>query len=78
MQLKRVLVPVDFSASSRKAVDYAVSLARQFGAEILLLHVVQPIIMTPLTEAVVIGELWMSKFERKRPDSLPYGGGKSV
>jgi universal stress protein A len=39
VSLKRVLVPVDFSAASRKAVQYAVAFAKQFNAEVLLLHV---------------------------------------
>ena len=47
LKLKRVLVPVDFSESSRKAVQYAVSFARQFDAEILLLHVVEPMPAPP-------------------------------
>jgi universal stress protein A len=40
--LKRILVPVDFSESSQKALQYAISFARQFKAEILLLHVADP------------------------------------
>lgn len=39
IKLRRILVPVDFSDSSRKALAYAASLGRQFSAQILLLHV---------------------------------------
>ncbi len=46
-RLGNILVPVDFSDCSDKAVEYAVSFARQFGARILLLHVVQPYIPAP-------------------------------
>lgn len=42
IQVKRILVPVDFSECANKALHYAVSFAKQFNAEILLLHVVQP------------------------------------
>lgn len=42
LSLKRILVPVDFSKCSESAVDYAVALAAQFGASLLLLHVVEP------------------------------------
>jgi nucleotide-binding universal stress UspA family protein len=38
--LKRILVPVDFSDCSKKALQYAVRFARQFSAELTLLHVV--------------------------------------
>src|SRR5437773_3165005 len=45
--LKKVLVPVDFSEMSRKALLYAVSFAKQFRAEIVLLHVVEPLPAPP-------------------------------
>jgi nucleotide-binding universal stress UspA family protein len=38
--LRLILVPIDFSDASRKAVQYAVPLARQFGSHLLLVHVV--------------------------------------
>lgn len=50
--LRRILVPVDFSDCSRKALDYAMSLARQFRSELLLLHVVQPYVPVPELTAV--------------------------
>jgi len=39
--LKTILVPIDFSPASEKALDYAVPFARQFDARITLLHVTQ-------------------------------------
>ena len=39
MQIQKVLVPIDFSACSEAAVDYAVFLARELGARIDVLHV---------------------------------------
>jgi len=41
VNLKRILVPVDFSQQSRKAMEYALSFARQFNAEVHLLHVIE-------------------------------------
>jgi nucleotide-binding universal stress UspA family protein len=38
--LKKILVPVDFSECSKKGLQYAVRFARQFEAELTLLHVV--------------------------------------
>ena len=46
-KLERVLVPVDFSECSKKALHYAIPFAKQFGAEIVLLYVVQPYIPVP-------------------------------
>ena len=40
-QLKKILVPLDFSACSFKALQYAVPFARQSGASLILLNVVQ-------------------------------------
>lgn len=44
INLKRLLVPLDFSDHSRKALDYAVKFAEQFGAELTIVHVVTPVI----------------------------------
>jgi universal stress protein A len=41
--IRSVLVPLDFSEESKKALDYAVPLAKQFGAKLTLLHVVEPV-----------------------------------
>ena len=40
LELKKVLVPVDFSACSRKALHYALAFTRQFRARLTLLHVI--------------------------------------
>jgi nucleotide-binding universal stress UspA family protein len=42
IQLKNILVPLDFSEMSLKSLQYAVPFAKQFGAKLTLLHVVQP------------------------------------
>lgn len=43
--LKKILVPVDFSKCSRKALQYAIPFARQFQAELTLLHVIPPVVV---------------------------------
>ena len=42
LNLKRILVPVDFSPLSKKALLYAARFAQQFRTELHLLHVVEP------------------------------------
>ena len=42
LRLQRILVPVDFSESMARTLQYAAALAREFGAAITLLHVVKP------------------------------------
>lgn len=55
--IRRVLAPTDFSDSSAPAVRYAAEVAEKFGAELVLLHVVQdltlvvPDVMMPLPVA---------------------------
>jgi nucleotide-binding universal stress UspA family protein len=41
-KIERILVPLDFSPASMEALDYAVSLAKQFHAAVHLVHVYPP------------------------------------
>ena len=41
MQIKTILYPTDFSDGARAAMDHAVSLARDYSAKLILLHVIQ-------------------------------------
>jgi nucleotide-binding universal stress UspA family protein len=49
---KMVLVPLDFSEHSRRALDCAISLAQPFNATIHLLHVVEALVFPPDVEVV--------------------------
>lgn len=42
-RVKSILVPLDFSPPSIKALHYAVAFARQFKAKVTLVHVVEPV-----------------------------------
>jgi universal stress protein A len=39
---KKILVPIDFSPTSKRAFQYALRFAEQFSCEIVLLHVIEP------------------------------------
>jgi nucleotide-binding universal stress UspA family protein len=41
INLKRVLIPTDFSESARHALTYGISFAREYSARLYLLHVVE-------------------------------------
>ena len=43
LKIKTILVPLDFSATSAKALAYAIRMADQFGSKIILLNVIEPI-----------------------------------
>jgi len=42
-KIKRILVPVDFSPASLKALDYAADFAQPLGADLSVLFVIEPI-----------------------------------
>lgn len=44
MKIGRILCPIDFSDQSQAALDKAEGLAEAFGAELLVLHVVEPVL----------------------------------
>ena len=44
ISFKQILVPIDFSGHSKKALLYAITLAEEFHSELILTYVVEPII----------------------------------
>ncbi len=44
VRIKKILCPVDFFPASERAADYAIALARNYDAALLLLHVVTPVL----------------------------------
>ncbi len=46
-EIKKVLVPIDFSDYSKSALNYAVDFAKHFNAELFLIYVVEPVIYPP-------------------------------
>jgi len=46
-EIKKILVPIDFSDYSKNSLRYAVNFAKQFNAEIFLIYVVEPVIYPP-------------------------------
>ena len=43
-QIQRIVVPIDFSEYSKRAFRYAIDFAKTFGAEMILVYVVEPIV----------------------------------
>jgi|SRR3990172_10291521 len=46
-EIKRILVPIDFSDYSKSALNYAVEFVRHFKSELYLIYVVEPVIYPP-------------------------------
>jgi nucleotide-binding universal stress UspA family protein len=57
-----VLVPMDFSATSDAALDYARMLAERFGASLHLLHVAED----PLVNEAMVPEAYISEIPDTR------------
>lgn len=65
--LKEILVPVDFSDCSRKALMYAIPFAKQFDATITVVHVAPYFIQSP---AIVVDDVQLLDECRKGLDKL--------
>jgi nucleotide-binding universal stress UspA family protein len=80
LHLKSLLVPIDFSETSAKALDYAVSLAKEFGSQIKLVHVVEspkvfnddtkPIFQAWDKQLVQQAKLQLDELEQEKIDEL--------
>jgi len=46
-EIKKILVPIDFSDYSKNALGYAADFAKLFNAELILIYVVEPVIYPP-------------------------------
>jgi nucleotide-binding universal stress UspA family protein len=61
MQIRSILLPTDFSECGNFARSYAASLARKFGASIIAVHVIEPMVPTVgysgMTEPLPIADI---------------------
>src|SRR6185503_447753 len=61
MRIRSILVPTDFSECGNYALSYAASLARTFGASIVCVHVIEPMVPTVgysgMTEPLPIADI---------------------
>jgi nucleotide-binding universal stress UspA family protein len=67
-RFNRILVPIDFSRPSLKAIPYALAISRQFGADVQLLHVTDMSQQPPptlLTLPLVPQSEWNQRFMKR-------------
>src|SRR6185295_12867600 len=61
MQIRSIVVPTDFSDCGNYALSYAASLARTFGASVICVHVIEPMVPTAgysgMTEPLPIADI---------------------
>ncbi|HSU29699.1 MAG TPA: universal stress protein [Bryobacteraceae bacterium] len=74
LPLSRILVPVDFSDHSLGMIPYVKQIARNYKAEIILLHVVNPVYAIPatgITTATMVDlPEWVFTMQAKRLDEF--------
>ncbi len=46
-EIKKILVPIDFSDYSKSSLKYAVNFAKHFNSELFIIYVVEPVIYPP-------------------------------
>lgn len=75
VQFRRVLFPTDFSEFSLKGLPYAVSLCREFGAELVLTYVAEvPLILPELMPEVTDGiDVEQVEFATKHLETMAQG-----
>lgn len=80
IQLKKILVPTDFSEFSKPAIDYACAIAARFDSQLHLLHVVpDPAMLVPEShafsaEAMEAQAAALIEDAKQRIESLPGNG----
>lgn len=67
-RLQRILVPLDFSGQSRRALRYAAPFAARFGARVVLLHVMEK----PARDTKVAATRLAAAHRRLRETALQY------
>jgi nucleotide-binding universal stress UspA family protein len=67
LQIRNVLVPIDFSEPSLEAIEFALPLLKQFGAELHLVHVFEPDypLSSLMTMPLIVPELEADKRVRR-------------
>jgi nucleotide-binding universal stress UspA family protein len=70
MEVKRILWPTDFSDNSAKALPWVVDLAEKYGAEILALHVTEPVNRYQVLADLTTGGEAKRIYERAREISV--------
>lgn len=67
-RLQRILVPLDFSGKSRRALRYAAPVAARFGARVVLMHVIEK----PVRDARTMATRLTAAHRRLRETALQF------
>src|SRR5262245_14904034 len=76
IHVKKILVPVDFSEASKKAVNYGLSLALEFEARLVLAHIVAYDTLAYLTAKARLLELIPPNYRERLDFEIIVKGGE--
>ena len=76
IHIKKLMVPVDFSEASKKAVNYGLSLALEFQARLILAHIVQYDTLAYLTAKARLLELIPDELRERTDFEIIVKGGE--
>ena len=69
VQIQNILCPVDFFPASERALEYAIALARNYGARLHILHVVSPVSPTSYEFSINTADL-IRTFEQQALETV--------
>jgi len=75
-KFKRILIATDFSQASESALNYAVDLARSSSAELIVLHVVEPVALTGDAYGFTANAAMYNGIERAAKESIARVGNR--
>lgn len=68
MQIRTIVVPIDFSPSAEDAKEWAIDLARRYGASLILAHVVPPVAWPASPEGLMLTPTDLAASTRRELD----------
>ena len=69
MQLRTIVVPIDFSPSAADTKEWAIDLARRYGASLIVAHVVEPIAWPASPDGLMVTPTDLAASTRREVDA---------
>jgi nucleotide-binding universal stress UspA family protein len=74
MDVRKILVPIDYSSDSEQALLWGVSLSEKYGARVVLLHVIPKAVEEVFPQGIGVTSPPAYYYERMPPGNRPFGG----